>query len=175
MTFSFLTINDYTIIVNKAAVVQMGGRKDNERPYEAFISINQIEYNSEYRVDITEPDPIKTDSWKATNLSVSPSIFGTWWDTGFPYIGTETFTINQGTKTGLRFTLTCVGYDITIEPGWWHHEYRTQVTLNNGGQNWRKGDVVNVSMKGQPYTITVTGESKSTGYQSLASCLSPDS
>ena len=37
--------------------------------------------------------------------------------------------------------------------------YRSNVTLSNGGVNWRVGDTTTVTMNGKEYTITVTSES----------------
>ena len=48
--------------------------------------------------------------------------------------------------------------------------YNVQVTLNNGGTNWEKGDTVTVTQNGKDYTITVEETQFSYSYQAESSC-----
>ena len=169
----FLTINDYTIVLNTKKITGMGNAVSDEPKYEAFVSLNSLEYNAAYKIDLTEPDAIQTDGWKAAAISVSP--FPRWSirdDNGYRYIGTKTFTVNHPTdttKTGLRFTLTA-NARWTGVPGYYDETtYDVSYTFHNGGNNWRKGDQVSVNLSGKSYTITVTEETKSVSYSSFAS------
>ena len=53
----FTTVNNYTFMTNSSKAVTMS-KKNNKRPYEAFIEISQLVYAREYLVDI---DLVKTD------------------------------------------------------------------------------------------------------------------
>lgn len=48
-------------------------------------------------------------------------------------------------------------------------KYLVDVELRNGGQNWRIGDEVTVTMEGKPYTVTVTDEAFTFAYDADAS------
>ena len=62
----FLTINDFTFVLNKAKTVAMTSNTTSALPNEAFISINVVSYNSSYKVKInsttiTHNTPSKVD------------------------------------------------------------------------------------------------------------------
>ena len=165
-----LTINDYSIVLNKNIPVGMGGATSDEPKYEGFILLNTLEYNAEYLVDLTEPDAGQTTDYKAAAISVNPS--PRWSirdDNSYSYSGTKTFTVDSGSKTGLRFTITA-NPRWTGVPGYYDETtYDITYSLHNGGRGWRVGDQVTVNLNGKNYTITVTKESLTTGYNSFAS------
>ena len=165
----FLTINDYTIVLNRAVPTAMGGATVDSRPNEAFITLNSLEYNAEYIVSLTAPDAVPVDEWKAAAISVNPSPRWTIRDdNSYTYSGTQTYTIDQGSKTGLRFTITANPRWSGV-PGYYDETtYDITYTLHSGGRGWRVGDVVTVDLNGKQYTITVTKEVKTTGYNSIA-------
>ena len=62
----FLTINDFTFVLNKAKTVAMTSSTTSALPNEAFISINVVSYNASYKVKIngttiTHNTPSKVD------------------------------------------------------------------------------------------------------------------
>ena len=68
----------------------------------------------------------------------------------------EAGTDNEGKKgLSFRITTTCSAY---LNGNAYSSRYSSSVVLRNGGQGWRKGDVVTVQMAGFSYTITVTEE-----------------
>jgi hypothetical protein len=167
-----LTINDYTIVLNKKAVVGIGGATSDAQNYEGFLTINSLEYNADYNVELTELDATQVNDYKAAAISVSPS--PRWSirdDNAYNYAGTQTFTVNSGTKTGLRFTITA-NPRWTGVPGYYDETtYDVSFSLHNGGRGWRVGDQVSVNLNGKGYTITVTKESLVTAYTSFANAI----
>ena len=153
-----LTLNDYTFIVNKKVNISMGNDTSTERPYEAFVELKNIEYNSEYTLTITKPGAIaNVVKTYAKALSISPAD----WKHGNAnsiYTGVETFDRKEGKdKLNLRYTIETRGQPIPVK-GKQKYEarYQTYVTLVNGGEGWVRGDTWEEKMKGQTYTIKVT-------------------
>jgi len=151
-----LTLNDYTFIVNKKVTISMGKDASTKRPYEAFVEVKNIEYNSEYTLTITKPgaaaNVVKT---YAKALSISPADW-TDEDGNSIYTDTQTYTRNDGGKINLRYTIENRGQPIPDGQYDYDARYQTYVTLVNGGEGWVTGDTWVQSMKGKDYTIRVT-------------------
>lgn len=103
-----LTVNDYTFLANRKRVVSMSDNSSSAATQEALIVINQVAYNTTYKVnffrDGTSGAQVKV--YRAVGIQVSPS---TWEDTttgGCPLVGTNTFLLDSGAKTDLGFRLT---------------------------------------------------------------------
>jgi hypothetical protein len=154
-----VTINDYTIITNKNMTVLMGGDKSTARPHEAFLEVKSLEYNTEYWLDVFYPGATQD---KPISYATSLVIDRVNWDHDdgtCPFVDQQDFTINSGDKQNLRFTVDVRGTPTPNGSYDYNCRYYTHVTLINGGQNWRKGDVVQVSMKGITYNVTVASDS----------------
>ena len=150
-----ISINDYTIFTNKGTTVSMGGDKSTSRPYEAFLEVKSLEYNTEYWLEIFYPGATQdTPIDYATSLVIDRVN----WDDAdgtCPFVDQQTFTINNGTKTNLRFTVDIRGTPTPNGSYDYDCRYYTYVTLISGGQNWKTGDVVQVTLKGITYNVTV--------------------
>lgn len=88
-------------------------------------------------------------------------------DLGYPEGGIIPYEAGKNTA-GMSFKIPDGGVqspDPTIDYDY-DSVYNTQVKLNNGGQNWRKGDTVTETMLGHTYTITVEDETFSYNYAS---------
>ena len=151
-----LTLNDYTFIVNKKVTISMGKDASTKRPYEAFVEVKNIEYNSEYTLTITKPgaaaNVVKT---YAKALSISPADW-TDEDANSIYTDVQTYTRNDGAKINLRYTIENRGQPIPDGQYDYDARYQTYVTLVNGGEGWVTGDTWVQNMKGKDYTIRVT-------------------
>ena len=151
-----LTLNDYTFIVNKKVTISMGKDASTKRPYEAFVEVKNIEYNSEYTLTITKPgalaNVVKT---YAKALSISPADW-TDEDANSIYTDVQTYTRNDGGKLNLRYTIENRGQPIPDGQYDYDARYQTYVTLVNGGEGWVTGDTWVQNMKGKDYTIRVT-------------------
>ena len=78
-------------------------------------------------------------------------------------------TIPRGTKAAIICTVDSVRNGQGSTNYKYKSVYRTSVTLNNGGRNWRVGDSVSVEMQGQQYTVRVEQEEFGYAYASEAS------
>lgn len=150
-----LTLNDYTFLVNKKTVVTMGKGSSPVRPYEAFVEIKAIEYNTEYSLTITRPSvPATTAKSYATSLVIEPADWSHS-DGNCPYTNVATYDRNAGSKINLRYTIETRGTPIPNGQYDYDCQYRTYVTLLNGGENWVTGDTWTQTMGGKTYTIKV--------------------
>jgi hypothetical protein len=127
----FLTINDYTFIVNPSVQVSMssGGRVPQKKN-EALIVINQIGYNTTYAVDLLKEDEDlqQTEETRATEIGVSP---GSWEDDdqdgSCGASGVQEYTESNGLR--YRLTVNCQPTQVTeYKEG---QTYPTQVALQN--------------------------------------------
>ena len=103
-----LTINDYTLLCNAEKNVTMDAASDDETNPEALVVVNQVAYNTQYTVDFLK-DGQQTQQekvYRASKLSVSPGSFEDDTNGNCGKAGTQTFSENSGSKTGLGFTLT---------------------------------------------------------------------
>ena len=164
---SQVTIADYTLIANKGREVTMSkSNVDVSVNEEALVTVNQVAYNSTYSIDLDGSNgTIANEVQGATKITVSPGSFGAYQDGGgCPNTGAQEHLINlpgQG-KTGLSFRLIITCYAEYIDsnpsdpfPGYYQSKYRAAVQLNNGGEGWEVGDVVQVSQGGWSFRITV--------------------
>lgn len=150
-----LTINDFTIFTNKNSTVLMGGDNSTIRPYEAFLEVKALEYNTEYVLNIFYPGTQQdVPVTYATALVIEPGSFEDK-DGSCPFVDKQDFTVNSGSKTNLRFTVEVRGQPFPAGGGY-SCGYSTYVTLLNGGQNWKTGDSTTVTIKGRQYKVTVS-------------------
>ena len=157
-----LTINDYTVLLNRDSIVRMSGERSPKQKNEAFVTINTLEYNTEYRIQIAEPDPGQSIEWRATGISISPT-YWEWHNT--EHSGYQAFTVDDipNNKFNLGFAITVTNGVI----GYQQYSVNPSVTLTNGGRGWLKGDKVRQGFNGATYDLTVTSAVESIGYTSL--------
>ena len=161
---STLTLADYTLIANKESLVSLSEVELEDIEEEALIMINAVAYNTSYSVDLSrDGDTEPTKAFRAKAVEISPA---SWQanDGGFCsatsaqsfVVSGEDGTPNEG-KVGLSFRITtsCSAF---LNGDAYSSRYSSSVALRNGGQGWRKGDQVVVTMAGVSYTITVTEE-----------------
>lgn len=77
--------------------------------------------------------------------------------------------IPAGSTVGVRFRVSNVRQGDDVPEYSYISKYKTDVTLQNGGTGFRKGDSVTVTMSGKQYTVTVTEETFGYAYVAEAS------
>jgi len=164
-----ISINDYTIFTNKKKVVLMGGDKSTARPPEAFLEVKSLEYNTEYWLNVYLPGAAQDTPISYATSLVIDRVNWDHDDGTCPFVDQQDFTINQAGKTNLRFTVDVRGTPTPNGSYDYNCRYYTHVTLVNGGQGWSKGDVVQVSMKGITYNVTIASHAVKYVYNSALS------
>lgn len=145
--------------------------------FTATTSAGTVTVRVEVRVEDNPDVPGTKRFW-----SVNPSILsyvtnpGAKWETGTRIsdggvlpnnITQASGVINPaGSTYGIFFDITSVKQAPETPNYSYKSVYTTKVTLNNGGQNWRKGDSVSVTMLGKTYTVTVEDEDFGFNYAS---------
>ena len=129
----FKTIGDYTFICNPSSTVTMSKGKTPGEVEEAFVVINQIGYNTDYRVDILKEDETLTQvkEFSATEINVSPGSFEKEDGTGgCSLAGFKEVTTSNGLK--YRLTVNCTPVQVTdYQAG---EPFPTQVELTGTSQ-----------------------------------------
>ena len=103
-------------------------------------------------VNKTYNDPETSHSDAIDHSSLHPGIAHSQWE--------------SGATIGMDFELKNVSVQDNPDDTSYKSKYRTNVTLTNGGQGWRKGDSVTVTHFGRSYTITVEDERHTFTYAS---------
>lgn len=156
-SLNWLTVADYTLISNKERIVTMSGASEVSTNEKALVEINAISYNTTYSIDLDRDGASQqVKVYRAAALEVSPGSF----EENDGGICTEhavqNFT-NQtvGSSTGLAFQLRveCSAY---LEGNSYRSRYNVSVVLQNGGNGFRKGDLITVNMNGRDYNVRVT-------------------
>ena len=155
------TINNYTVVTNPEEVATMSA-SDNERPFESFIEVTQLAYNREYvvKIDILDGENDGTKYTVATGVNIIDVInsrTGDNTDASCPGIFRESMTLDASYlddtpdrgQDGLQVTIETTGVQTPNDDGSEYTcTYSHRVTLNNGGRDWRVGDVVKVYQSG---------------------------
>lgn len=165
--FQTLTINDYTFISNPNRVVT-SNKVEETLKEDSLVVIGSVAFNAIYTVDLGGVDGDQVGSTTATKLSVSPGSYETDNNPG-EFTGTETFLVDEGDNTDLSFKLTVQGINFNDPDGDVHTRYNVQVTLYSGGEGWRKGDSVPVTLNGKQYRVTVEEHQTTLAYADLGS------
>ncbi len=183
--FGKLTINDYTIITNPQKTVATA-RTTAARPDAnyAFLSLNEIAYNTEYVVSLGNPNLTATTKYRAEALKVvkKNTSSSTWNDAAgtSAYVGKESFygTSSDGAWEDVAFTVVVnathyvSGYDsnnASSNPANTNPNYDTQytatVTLQDNGLNVGSSDISrDITVNGQDYTVTIVRRSTYDSY-----------
>ena len=183
--FGKLTINDYTIITNPQKTVATA-RTTAARPNAnyAFLSLNEIAYNTEYVISLGNPNLTATTKYRAEALKVvkKNTSSSTWTDTAgnSAYVGKESFygSSSDGAWEDVSFTVTVnathfiSGYDsngASSNPANTNPNYDTQytatVTLQENGLNVGSSNISrDITVNGQVYTVTIERRSTYDSY-----------
>ena len=123
-------------------------------------------------------DPAHNHYSTNVNATISSytSVSGTPWAKEIRVLDTGTLASNlthstgfvtpAGSTFGLVFKVATVQQAPSTPVYTYKSVYSSRVTLNNGGQNWRKGDSVEVTLNGKTYRITVEEEDFTFSYAS---------
>lgn len=104
----FLTIADYTLVLNKKSLVTMSSKKAEDAVQEALVVVNQVGYKTTYQVDFLRDgsSASQVKVYRAAEIKVSPGSYTIADGTGnCTYAGTADFLENSGSKTNLGFNL----------------------------------------------------------------------
>ena len=167
-----LTINDFTIITNPEKTVTKARTTPTFGNNYAFITLNEIAYNSEYVVALGTTSLTSTTKYRVGSLKVvKQGTSSATWNTDSPdavYTGTQEWTGTSGDWNGVKFTVTVnashfvEGYSNPGSPDQHIPDYDTAytgtVTLQetglNIGSSWASlSKTINVN--GQNWTVTV--------------------
>ena len=176
------TLNNKVIVTNRTVPVTMNNTDASFRPYEAYIELELVKYNEDYRIEFNSPNAkdkfdTYTNVTTATKLTIQKvKERDSMWDTtddggACNMIGREIFSnetdvirdIREPTGyrecSGLSFEVNITGQSVQVNPEkpqkGYKCEYRVDVKLLNGGVGWKKGDVVTVEASEEKYEITV--------------------
>ena len=137
-----------------------------------------ISVRVEVRVEQNPDSPENNRYWSVSGSISSYTTTSTPWTTGIAVRDEGTlaseqtqangFKVPAGASYGLKFEVSAVQRPPTTPSYSYKSVYSTRVTLNNGGQGWRIGDQVNVTLMGKTYTVTVEDEGYGFSYASEA-------
>lgn len=174
----FLTINDYTFVVNPTKRVSMSSNRSDEAKAEALVVINQVGYNTTYQVDFLDNDEEmeKVKVRTATEIQVNP---GSWdgddEDGSCDAAGVQEYIEDNGLK--YRLTVNCTPTQVTTyEEG---EAYPTQVALQDTSDrafaDWAAitfGSPLDVALNAYAYqNVTMQMDDKSITIRVEARCV----
>ena len=129
---------------------------------EIWGDINKWEFDS---VTISSPTSNSNNQWAVGQVIELVQTFSSDLDFGYPEGGILPYVAGKNTA-GMSFKVASTQLPDPTNEYSFKSVYNTRVRLNNGGQNWRKGDTVTETMNGHTYTITVEDETFSYNYAS---------
>ena len=177
-----LTINDYTIITNPEKTVTKGRTTSTFGNNYAFITLNEIAYNTEYVVALGTSSLTSTTKYRAESLKVvKQGTSSATWTTDSPdaiYTGKTEYTGTSGDWDEVKFTVSvnashfvkeydAMGSNPTSYVADYDTSYTGTVVLQesgvNVGSNWANlSKTVNVN--GQNWTVTIVAASSFESY-----------
>ena len=167
----FLTINDTTFVSsrdssNANTIVGTTGTTDaTPDAHFAFLELTRTENGRQYGINLYNNANTTTLN-RATRIRIQSHTLDESDGTGHcPGIGTEVFSVDQGTKTNLIFRITTLGQQ-GVSPNYsanqngpggnnYRCSYQPDIVLLHGGEGWVTGDTTTVTMEGFDYTIRV--------------------
>jgi hypothetical protein len=176
------TLNNKLIVTNRTVPVTMNNSDFNFRPYEAYIELELVKYNEDYRIEFVSPNnklnfETSEDVTTATKLSIRKveEVDNLWTSgedggacnrIGRKIFSNETQVVEDPKEddgfrscNGLSFEVNITGQSVQKnaerpQQGY-VCEYRVDVKLLNGGNGWKKGDVITVEASEEKYEVTV--------------------
>ena len=168
----FLTINDTTFVTNRDTdnantLVGTTGTTDSAPDaHYGFIELLRTENGRQYGVNINNGATVTTVT-RATRIKIQSDTLDESDGTGHcPGIGTQVFSIDQGTKTNLIFRLNVLGQQ-GVSPNYsasqngpggnnYRCSYNREAVLLHGGEGWVTGDTVTVTLDSASVNYTYT-------------------
>ena len=163
------TINDTTFVNNKTVPVVMAnsntaGRNNNET-YAAYVELLRTENGRQYGMNIFTSDT-ETTLNRATRIKIDSDTLNMDWGTGHcPGIGTQVFSVDDGSKKNLTFRISILGQtgesnqdDKYTDAGGFRASYNRRLDLLHGGEGWATNDVapaVTLDEATSNYTYTI--------------------
>ena len=151
-----LTINDTTFLNNRSKVVDTTGTTDaREHTHFAYLELLRTENGRQYGLNIYA-DETATNLTRATRLKIASDTLAEGQNTGTcPGIGTQVFSVTDGSKKNLIFRITTLGQqgqlvsndDNQSSPSSLYScSYNRNVSLLHGGEGWADGDTTTVTL-----------------------------
>ena len=157
-----LTLNDFTFVTNPERLVSMSNNPSNKK-FDAFVELTTLAYNRSYDLDINFLDNNDTATYSTAttiNLDDVDNVDGAR-GYGCRQIGTYNYTfsyddrdvvsggpdsVRDSRASGLRVEIRTLGDIIQVDNDGNQDDYKCRythfVTLLDGGQYWREGDLV---------------------------------
>jgi len=146
-----LTINDTTFLNNRTKTVgTTGTTAAREHTHFAYVDLLRTENGRQYALNVYSNETTTTIN-RATRLKISSDTLDESNGTGHcPGIGTQTFSVDSGSKKNLIFRISALGQqgqgaatdDGSVDASNYKCSYNRQVILLHGGEGWAVGDTV---------------------------------
>lgn len=147
-----LTINDTTFLNNRTKTVGTTNVLTDAREHThfAYVDLLRTENGRQYALNIYSDETTTTIN-RATRLKISSDTLDETNGSGHcPGIGTQTFSVDSGSKKNLIFRVSALGQqgqgaavdDGGVDASNYKCSYNRQVVLLHGGEGWAAGDTV---------------------------------
>lgn len=164
-----VSMNDRVLVINRTVPVTMSEQVTDVRPCEGYVELKGLAGGRTYSfgIDIQDIDAGFSEMRASKlDLSVNGAENGDSWESddsagACVYSHVQLFENQSGDDEGqgLAFELNTTGSSIAVDPEkpekGYKCVYTSTVKLLNGGQGWKEGDQVKVTMKEQEYTVTI--------------------
>ena len=179
----FLTINDTTFVNNRdttnsnTAVGHTGTTETTPDTHFGFLELLRTENGRQYGINLHGNNSQATTITRATRVKIESDTLDESDGTGHcPGIGTQVFSIDQGSKKNLIFRINTLGQQ-GVSPNYsassdgpdgdnYRCSYNREVVLLHGGEGWTTGDTVTVTLDSASqnfnYTIRVEDHESTT-------------
>jgi len=157
-----LSVQERVLVVNRTVPITMSKEIATVRYPEGYVEIKGVAGARTYsfRVDVKDVEAGFT-KMRATKLNIAKAPKRSDGDDGCKYAFTEVFeNITQGQGKNLVFELNTRSESLPVDRDrpdkGYYCKYFSDVKLKNGGEGWKKGDMIEVEMAGFTYQIEVT-------------------
>ena len=169
----FLTINDTTFVNSRdttndnTLVGTTGTTTDTPDPHFGFLELIRTENGRQYGINLHGTNVEQTTVNRATRIKIQSDTLDESNGTGHcPGVGTQVFSIDQGSKTNLIFRINTLGQQ-GVSPNYSANEngpdgqnyrcsYNREAVLLHGGEGWVTGDTVTVALDTASTTYNYT-------------------
>ena len=169
----FLTINDTTFVNSRdttnanTLIGTTGTTTDTPDPHFGFLELIRTENGRQYGINLHGTNVEQTTVTRATRIKIQSDTLDESNGTGHcPGVGTQVFSIDQGSKTNLIFRINTLGQQ-GVSPTYSASEngpggnnyrcsYNREAVLLHGGEGWVTGDTVTVALDTASTTYSYT-------------------
>ena len=169
----FLTINDTTFVNSRdttnanTLIGTTGTTTDTPDPHFGFLELIRTENGRQYGINLHGTNVEQTTVNRATRIKIQSDTLDESNGTGHcPGVGTQVFSIDQGSKTNLIFRINTLGQQ-GVSPNYSANEngpdgqnyrcsYNREAVLLHGGEGWVTGDTVTVALDTASTTYSYT-------------------